>query len=42
MQHFDPSAEQNEKGEIFCNIGTGEDITIRELATVIQDIVGYT
>jgi GDP-L-fucose synthase len=34
MQHY------NEPGLI--NIGTGEDIEIRELALLIKDIVGYT
>jgi GDP-L-fucose synthase len=34
MQHYD------EPG--FVNIGTGEDITIKDLATLIKDIVGYT
>ncbi len=33
MQHY------NEPG--FVNIGTGEDIEIRELATLIKNIVGY-
>jgi GDP-L-fucose synthase len=34
MQHY------NE--ELFVNIGTGEDLTIKELAELIQDVVGYT
>jgi Nucleoside-diphosphate-sugar epimerases len=34
MQHYD------EPG--FVNIGTGEDISIKELALLIKDIVGYT
>lgn len=34
MQHY------NEAG--FLNIGTGEDITIRELTMMIKDTVGYT
>jgi len=25
----------------FLNIGTGEDISIKELAYIIKDIVGY-
>jgi GDP-L-fucose synthase len=32
--------QYNEAG--FVNIGTGEDITIKELALLIKDIVGYT
>jgi GDP-L-fucose synthase len=34
MQHY------NEEG--FVNIGTGEDLTIKELALMVKDIVGYT
>jgi GDP-L-fucose synthase len=34
MQHY------NE--ELFVNIGTGEDLTIKELAELIKDVVGYT
>lgn len=34
MQHY------NEPG--FVNIGTGEDITIKDLALLIRDVVGYT
>jgi len=34
MQHY------NEKQ--FLNIGTGEDLTIRELAELIKNVVGYT
>ncbi len=33
MQHYDE--------EMFVNIGTGEDLTIKELAELIQDVVGY-
>ncbi|OIN58786.1 GDP-L-fucose synthase [Arsenicibacter rosenii] len=29
-------------GEPFVNIGTGEDVTIRELAEMVRDVVGYT
>jgi len=28
-------------GELFVNIGTGEDVTIRELAELVQKTVGY-
>jgi GDP-L-fucose synthase len=31
--------EYNDEG--FVNIGTGEDITIKDLALLIKDIVGY-
>jgi GDP-L-fucose synthase len=33
---------QNYDEELFVNIGTGEDLTIKELAEMIKDIVGYT
>lgn len=28
-------------GELFVNVGTGEDVTIRELAEMVQDVIGY-
>jgi GDP-L-fucose synthase len=34
MQHYDEAG--------FINIGTGEDVTIKELALLIKDIVGFT
>jgi GDP-L-fucose synthase len=33
---------QNYDEELFVNIGTGEDLTIKELASMIKDIVGYS
>jgi GDP-L-fucose synthase len=39
MQAFNPTKEQNEKGDIFVNVGTGKDITIKELATTVAAIV---
>jgi len=33
---------QNYDEEMFVNIGTGVDLTIKELAEMIKDIVGYT
>ena len=42
MNHFSPTKEQNESGDIFMNIGTGEDITIQELAVTVKEIIGYT
>lgn len=33
---------QNYNEEMFVNIGTGVDLTIKELAEMIKDIVGYT
>lgn len=32
---------QNYDGELFVNIGTGEDLTIKALAELIQEIVGF-
>lgn len=32
---------ENYDDELFVNIGTGEDVTIREVAEMIKDIVGY-
>ena len=34
LQHYDE--------EMFVNIGTGEDLTIKALAEMVKDIVGYT
>lgn len=42
MNHFSPTKEQNENGEIFFNIGTGKDLQIRALAELIQKTVGYS
>ena len=33
---------QNYNDELFVNIGTGEDLTIKALAEMIKDIVGFT
>lgn len=41
MNSFDPTKEQNEKGEMFLNLGAGFDITIRELTEMIREIVGF-
>ncbi|PIT88135.1 MAG: GDP-fucose synthetase [Candidatus Magasanikbacteria bacterium CG10_big_fil_rev_8_21_14_0_10_36_32] len=41
MNHFNPTKEQNEKGEIFMNLGTGEDLTIKNLAEKVQQAVGF-
>ena len=29
-------------GEQFVNVGTGEDVTIKQLAELVQDVVGFT
>lgn len=41
MQNFDPTSEQNEKGDIFMNLGTGIEISIRELTEMIKNVVGF-
>lgn len=41
MENFTPTKEQNEKWDIFFNLGTGKDISIKELAMMIQKIVGF-
>jgi len=33
---------QNYKGETWINVGTGEDVSIKELAETIKEIVGYS
>lgn len=42
MLHYDPSETDNESGQMYLNIGTGQDIAIRELAETVADVVGYT
>lgn len=41
MNNFDPTKEQNEKGEIFFNLGTGSDLTIKELVLLFKKIFDY-
>jgi GDP-L-fucose synthase len=41
MNNFDPTKEQNEKGEIFFNLGTGTDVSIKELTELVKKIVGF-
>lgn len=41
MNNFNPTKEQNEKGEIFCNLGTGEDITIKELTELVKKVTEF-
>lgn len=41
MKYFDPTKEQNKQWDIFFNIGTWKDITIKNLAEIIKDIVWY-
>jgi GDP-L-fucose synthase len=42
LENFNPSGEQNEHGEIFTNLGTGKDYTIKEIAEIIKEAVGFT
>ena len=41
MNEFDPTAKQNENGEIFFNVGAGKDVTIKELSELVKKIVGF-
>jgi len=41
MNNFDPTVDQNETGEIFMNLGVGKDSTVRELAMLVGEIVGF-
>jgi len=41
LKNFNPTKEQNECGEIFLNLGTGQDCTIKEIAETIKKIVGF-
>lgn len=42
MNTFSPTKEQNEAWDIFFNLGTGQDIQIRDLAELVRQIVWYT
>ncbi|MFA5062279.1 MAG: GDP-L-fucose synthase [Patescibacteria group bacterium] len=42
MNNFDPSKEQNEKGEMFLNVGSESDCSIAELAELIKGVVGFS
>jgi GDP-L-fucose synthase len=41
MNNFNPTKEQNKSGDIFVNIWTWKDITIKELAETVQKIVWF-
>ena len=41
MNNFNPSKEQNEKGDIFFNLSTGTNITIKELAGLFKKITRF-
>jgi len=42
MNTFVPTAEQNEQGNIFVNVGQWKDISLLELAEIIKQLVWYT
>lgn len=42
MINYSPTPEQNEKWEIFMNIGTWKDVTIKELSEFVKKIVWFT
>ncbi|MFA6304888.1 MAG: GDP-L-fucose synthase [Patescibacteria group bacterium] len=41
MNNFNPTKEQNNQGEIFFNLGTGKDLTIKELVDLFKKITNY-
>jgi GDP-L-fucose synthase len=41
MNNFNPNKEENKSGDIFVNIWTWKDVTIKELAETIQKIVWF-
>lgn len=41
MNNFNPTKEQNEKGEILFNLGTGNDVSIKELAEMFKQAVEF-
>lgn len=41
MNSYTPTDDDNQHGSIYVNIGTGQDVTIKELATTIKHIVWY-
>ena len=40
MDHFD--ADPKKPDDVFLNVGIGEDLSIRNLASLVQGIIGYT
>ncbi len=41
MNNFNPTKEQNEKWEVFVNIWTWKDVTIKELANTVKKIIWF-
>ena len=42
MESYNPTKEENEKGPIFMNLGTGVDVTIKELTEMVKQVTGFT
>ncbi len=42
MENFNPTKEQNANGEVFFNLGTGSDVTIKELVSLIEKATGFS
>lgn len=42
MNNFNPDKEQNEKGEVFVNLGTGKEVSIKELYELGKKITGFS
>jgi len=42
MNNFNPTKEQNENGEIYYNLGTGVDLTIKELVGLFKELTGFS
>ena len=41
MNNFFPTAEQNLKGEMFVNVGSGTDVSIAELVDIVKEVSGF-
>ncbi len=42
MENYNPTKEENEKGPIFMNLGTGVDVSIKELTDMVKEATGFT
>ena len=40
MQHYD--FDQRDPGSVLVNVGTGQELSIRDLAMLVADVVGFT
>ncbi len=41
MNNFEPTSLQHDSGEMFVNLGVGDDVSIKELAEMIKNIIGF-